>query len=43
MLDPVAIGEGVPIFSGIRTSLGLALKHTKIFSSGVVLLYYESV
>jgi dihydrofolate reductase len=41
MIDPVAIGEGVPIFKGIKHPLNLKLTSTKTFKSGVVLLCYE--
>ena len=41
MIDPVAIGEGTSIFSGISHNLNLKLTDTKIFKSGVVLLCYE--
>jgi dihydrofolate reductase len=41
MIDPVAIGEGVSIFKGIKHPLNLKLTSTKTFKSGVVLLCYE--
>lgn len=40
MLDPVAIGNGTPIFSGINKPLQLKLIRSKTFKSGVVLLDY---
>jgi dihydrofolate reductase len=41
MLDPVAIGNGTPIFSGLKRQLDLKLISTKAFKSGVVLLNYQ--
>ena len=41
MIDPVAIGNGTPIFNGIQHKLDLKLIETKIFKSGVVLLSYK--
>jgi dihydrofolate reductase len=41
MIDPVAIGEGTSIFSGISHNLNLKLTDTRVFKSGVVLLCYE--
>lgn len=41
MIDPLAIGEGTPIFSGISKPLNLKLKQSRVFSSGTVLLEYD--
>ncbi|TND07234.1 MAG: dihydrofolate reductase [Bacteroidetes bacterium] len=41
MIDPVAIGNGTPIFKGIKRPLDLKLTETKTFRSGVVLLCYQ--
>lgn len=43
MVDPVLIGQGVPIFQNIQQSPVLKLKRTRAFKSGTVLLYYEVV
>jgi len=43
MVDPVALGDGTPIFKGIKHRLNLELTTTKTFGSGVVLLCYKSV
>lgn len=43
MLDPVAIGEGTPLFKNIRNQLDLKLTDTRIFKSGVILLSYEPI
>ena len=43
MVDPVAIGEGTPIFKGIRHHLDLKLTDTKALKNGSVLLSYEPV
>ncbi len=42
MIDPVAIGDGTPIFKGIRNKLDLKLASTRTFKSGSVLLCYQS-
>ena len=41
MIDPVAIGNGTPIFNEIRQPLNLKLTGVKAFKSGVVLLSYK--
>jgi dihydrofolate reductase len=41
MVDPVAIGEGTPIFKNIKQKLDLTLTQSKVFKSGVVLLCYK--
>lgn len=41
MVDPVVIGNGTPIFKGIRHQLDLKLIETKTFKSGVILLCYK--
>jgi dihydrofolate reductase len=41
MIDPVAIGSGIPIFKMISRPLNLKLINSRTFKSGVVLLSYE--
>ncbi len=41
MVDPIAIGNGTPIFKGIKKQLNLKLLSSKAFKSGVVLNTYE--
>jgi dihydrofolate reductase len=41
MVDPVAIGNGTPIFSDIKHPLELKLTSTRTFKSGVILLCYQ--
>ena len=41
MIDPVALGDGTPIFKGIKHQLDLKLTNSHMFKSGVVLLSYE--
>jgi dihydrofolate reductase len=41
MVDPVALGDGTPLFKDIRHKLDLKLTMTKVFRSGVVLLCYQ--
>jgi dihydrofolate reductase len=43
MMDPLAIGEGTSIFEGIKKPLKLKLSSTRTFTSGVILLNYESI
>ena len=41
MLDPVALGNGTPIFNGLPQQLNLQLKDSRVFKSGIVLLCYQ--
>ena len=41
MVDPVVLGEGTPIFQGIKQQPDLKLIDTRKFKSGVVLLTYN--
>lgn len=41
MIDPVAIGQGTPVFEGLQQRLELRLTSSRIFRSGIVLLDYE--
>ncbi len=41
MIDPVALGDGTPVFSGIKHKLDLELTGSRVFNSGVVLLTYK--
>ncbi|MBI3660338.1 dihydrofolate reductase [Candidatus Acetothermia bacterium] len=41
MVNPVVLGNGKPLFKGIKDKLNLKLLKTKTFSSGNVLLYYQ--
>ena len=41
MVNPVVLGEGKTLFSGIKSKLNLKLIKTRTFQSGNVLLYYE--
>lgn len=43
MVNPVALGEGTPIFKNIRQPLKLKLTGSRTFKSGVVLLTYQPV
>ena len=43
MVDPVVLGDGTPIFKGIKHKLDLRLTMTRTFKSGVVLLCYQPV
>jgi dihydrofolate reductase len=40
MVDPVALGEGTPLFKGMKGKLDMKLVSTRAFKSGVVLLTY---
>lgn len=41
MVDPVILGNGVPVFNGLNHKVNLKLKETRTFESGTVLLSYE--
>lgn len=42
MIDPVALGEGFPIFKGVSKPLKMELKESRVFDrSGIVLLTYK--
>ena len=41
MIDPVALGNGTPLFSNMQQQLNLELVNSRIFKSGVVLLCYK--
>ncbi|HUI44464.1 MAG TPA: dihydrofolate reductase family protein [Nitrospirota bacterium] len=43
MVDPVALGDGTPIFKGIKHRLDLKLTTTRTFRNGSVLLCYQPV
>jgi len=39
-INPVLLGNGIPVFKDIQTQTRLSLITTKVFSSGVVCLHY---
>jgi len=41
MIDPVALGSGTAMFTGIKKKLDLELTASRIFDSGIVLLTYK--
>ncbi len=41
MVNPVALGEGSPLFGGLHNRFQLELFNTRTFKSGNVLLYYR--
>ena len=41
-VNPVLLGQGMPLFKGITETTKLALIETKSFSGGVVALHYET-
>jgi len=43
MVDPVALGDGTPIFKGMKHKLDLKLTNAKTFRSGVIILSYQLV
>jgi dihydrofolate reductase len=43
LIDPIAIGEGIPIFHKMKRKLDLKLKNTKKFKSGAVLHVYTRI
>jgi dihydrofolate reductase len=40
-VNPILLGEGIPLFKGIRDRTALRLVASHAFSSGVVCLHYE--
>jgi dihydrofolate reductase len=42
ILNPVFLGGGKPLFQDVKQRLRLKLSRTKLFGSGVVVLYYQS-
>jgi dihydrofolate reductase len=40
-INPILLGQGIPLFKGIKDRTLLKLVTSKIFSSGVVCLQYE--
>ena len=43
MVNPVVLGNGKPLFEGIKDRLNLILTKTRTFDNGNVLLYYQPV
>ena len=41
MVNPVVLGNGAPLFKGVKEKLQFKLVNTKMFRSGNVLLYYQ--
>lgn len=41
-VNPVLLGQGMPLFSGVNEITELKLLETKTFSSGVIALHYET-
>ena len=42
-VNPVLLGQGMPLFKGIKETTQLKLIETKTFSCGVIALHYETV
>ena len=42
-INPILIGQGIPLFQGIQRKVNLKLLSSNVFSSGVVCLHYERV
>jgi dihydrofolate reductase len=43
MMNPVVLGNGKPLFRGIKDRLNLKLTKARTFGNGNVLLYYQPV
>ncbi len=41
-VNPVLLGEGIPLFKGVTETTNLNLIETKIFACGVIALHYET-
>jgi dihydrofolate reductase len=40
-VNPILLGQGIPLFNGIKENVNLKLVKTNVFASGVVCLHYE--
>jgi dihydrofolate reductase len=40
-VNPILLGEGIPLFNGIKETTKLNLVESKTFSCGVIALHYE--
>ena len=40
-INPILLGQGIPLFKNIKDRIALNLVNSKIFASGVVCLHYE--
>lgn len=40
-IHPIILGDGIPLFNGIKNEVNLTLKDSKSFNSGLVQLSYE--
>ena len=43
IVNPVVLGNGKPLFKGVNDKHNLKLLKTRVFSSGIVILFYEPV
>lgn len=43
MVNPIVLGDGKPLFKGLKDRLNLKLTKTRTFGNGNVLLYYQPV
>ena len=43
LVNPVVLGNGKPLFTGINDKQNLKLLKTRVLSSGVVILYYQPI
>jgi len=41
MINPIVLGDGIPLFKGIKDRINLNLIKTRTFRNGNVLLYYQ--
>jgi dihydrofolate reductase len=41
-VNPVLLGQGIPLFKGVNKTTKLKLIETKTFSCGVIALHYET-
>jgi dihydrofolate reductase len=42
-INPIILGQGIPLFESIPRTLPLTLISSRVFSSGVVCLHYEQL
>src|SRR6266581_3339261 len=43
IVNPIVLGNGIPLFKGINGKQNLKLLNTRVLGSGIVILYYQSI
>jgi dihydrofolate reductase len=42
-VNPIILGKGIPVFTGVTEAINLKLIETKTFASGVIALHYQKI